>query len=49
VSRDQIIDVQVKATHEVPVYDLTTLSSIYSVGQVVGHNCRCRILPFTPT
>jgi hypothetical protein len=49
VSRDQIVDVQIEAAHQVPVYDLTTLSGIYSMGQLLGHNCRCRILPFTLT
>jgi hypothetical protein len=49
VSRDQIVDVQVEATHELAVYDFTTLSGIYSMDQALGHNCRCRVLPVTAT
>jgi len=45
VSADQIVDVQVEAAHGVTVYDFTTSSGIYSVSQLMGHNCRCRILP----
>ena len=45
VAADQVIDIQIKAAHGVTVYDFTTRSGIYMADQLLGHNCRCRILP----
>jgi len=48
VSRDQVIDIQIEAAHEVTVYDFTTLSGTYSMDQAMGHNCRCRVVAVDP-
>lgn len=45
VTLDDVVNVDVQPAHDVPVYDFTTVTGIYSVSTLVSHNCRCKILP----
>jgi hypothetical protein len=46
VKPDQVIDIKVQSSgHAVPVYDFTTLGGLYSLDRLLGHNCRCILVP----
>ena len=49
VQSDKILNVEVvPATVGCHVYDFSTFSGIYSIGQLLTHNCRCVVMPLLP-
>lgn len=38
---DDVIGVKVYSTHDIPVYDLETTSTLYTANGIVSSNCRC--------
>ena len=48
VSFDQIVNVQIDFLEHIPVYDLSTESTIYSVNGIITSNCRCCWQPVWP-
>ena len=46
VTLDHVVNVQIEARHDVPVYDFSTVSGAYFAGGILTHNCRCYLLPW---
>jgi SPP1 gp7 family putative phage head morphogenesis protein len=49
VSLVQIVDITYRHVINLPVYDINTLSSIYTCNGILSSNCRCIVTPITST
>ena len=38
---DDVVSVEIKSVHDIPVYDLETTSTLYTANGVISSNCRC--------
>ena len=46
VQTDQVLNVHITHVTDLPVYDVTSTSTVYSANGIISSNCRCAFIPY---